>query len=73
MVKHLEITSFTHTLGTGYRFDFATNISATPFVAGHYQSVTMKNYSEKGAAGQKTSTQMDFNIPKENPSWVKLV
>jgi len=52
------------TLGTGYRFDFARNISATPFVAGHYQSVTMKNYSEKGAAGQKTSTQMDFNIPK---------
>lgn len=52
------------TLGTGYRFDFARNISATPFIAGHYQSVTMKNYSEKGAAGQKTSTQMDFNIPK---------
>jgi len=52
------------TLGTGYRFDFARNVSATPFVAGHYQSVTMKNYSEKGAAGQKTSTQMDFNIPK---------
>jgi outer membrane autotransporter protein len=52
------------TLGTGYRFDFARNVSATPFIAGHYQSVTMKNYSEKGAAGQKTSTQMDFNIPK---------
>ncbi len=52
------------TLGTGYRFDFVRNVSATPFVAGHYQSVTMKNYSEKGAAGQKTSTQMDFNIPK---------
>lgn len=52
------------TLGTGYRFDFARNVSATPFVAGHYQSVTMKNYSEKGAAGQKTSTQMEFNIPK---------
>jgi len=52
------------TLGTGYRFDFARNVSATPFIAGHYQSVTMKNYSEKGTAGQKTSTQMDFNIPK---------
>jgi len=52
------------TLGTGYRFDLASNVSATPFVAGHYQSVTIKNYSEKGAAGQKTSTQMDFNIPK---------
>jgi len=52
------------TLGTGYRFDFARNISATPFVAGHYQSVTMKNYSEKGTSSQKTSTQMEFNIPK---------
>lgn len=52
------------TLGTGDRFDLARNVSATPFVAGHYQSVTIKNYSEKGAAGQKTSTQMDFNIPK---------
>lgn len=52
-------------VGTGYRFDLADNISATPFVSGHYQSVTMKAYSEKNAlSGQKTSTQMDFNIPK---------
>jgi uncharacterized protein YhjY with autotransporter beta-barrel domain len=54
------------TLGTGYRFNLAENISATPFVAGHYQSVTMKAYNDGSANGKKTSTQMSFQIPKRD-------
>jgi len=49
------------------------NISATPFVAGYYQSVSMKNYSEKGAAGQKLLLKWTLIYQKENPSWAKLV
>ncbi|MBM3466405.1 MAG: autotransporter outer membrane beta-barrel domain-containing protein [Alphaproteobacteria bacterium] len=55
------------TLGTGYRFDFARNISATPFVAGHYQSVTMKNYSEKVRRVKKLLLKWTLIYQKENP------
>ena len=61
------------TLGTGYRFDFARNVSATPFVAGHYQSVTMKNYSEKVLRVKKLLLKWTLIYQKENPSWAKLV
>lgn len=53
---------FFGTLGTGYRFDVAKNVSITPFVAGHYQSISMDSYAEKGL--NKVSTAMGFNVPK---------
>ncbi|MFK7973985.1 MAG: autotransporter outer membrane beta-barrel domain-containing protein [Rickettsiaceae bacterium] len=59
-------TTGTHifsTLGTGYKFDIANNASLTPFVAGHYQSVSMKDYRERSSGGDKTSTEMGFSIP----------
>lgn len=49
------------TLGTGYNYNMTEDIVATPFVAGHYQSVTMKDYSEGNIS---SFTSMDFRIPK---------
>ncbi|MDG1436311.1 MAG: autotransporter outer membrane beta-barrel domain-containing protein [Rickettsiaceae bacterium] len=49
------------TLGTGYNYNMTEDLVATPFVAGHYQSVTMKDYSENNPS---SFSSMDFRIPK---------